>query len=121
MVAEDEMDDSTERESSIDDRPSIRVVNAIAEHEGTMPTEIRPVLYDIIDPDALDSLFSKTQLGNPRSDGHVSFDYDGHEVTVYSDGRVEIERLRERSTESPESVGSMESFSSASESTSGDN
>ncbi|SIR04147.1 hypothetical protein SAMN05421858_1215 [Haladaptatus litoreus] len=115
------MDDSTERESSIDDRPSIRVVNAIAEHEGTTPTEIRPVLYDIIDPDALDSLFSETQLGNSRSDGHVSFEYDGHKVTVYSDGRVEIERLRESSTESPESVSSVESFSSASEPTSGDN
>ncbi|GAA0201040.1 HalOD1 output domain-containing protein [Haladaptatus pallidirubidus] len=121
MVAQDEMDDFTERESSIDDRPSIRVVNAIAEHEETTPTEIRPVLYDIIDPDALDSLFSETQLGNPRSDGHVSFEYDGHEVTVYSDSKIEIEPLQGDSTESPESIGSVESFSSSSESTSNDN
>ncbi|WP_266076873.1 HalOD1 output domain-containing protein [Haladaptatus caseinilyticus] len=84
------MDDSAEHESSIDDRPSIRVINAIAEHEGTTPTEIRPVLYDIIEPDALDSLFAETQHGESRADGHVTFQYGSSEVTVYSDGRVEI-------------------------------
>ncbi len=105
------MGDSDESELSIDGRPSIRVINAIAEHEEATATEIRPVLYDIIDPDALDSLFSETQYGDPRADGHIAFQYGSHEVTVYSDGEVEIERV---------SGDSSETMPSSSESTSND-
>jgi hypothetical protein len=104
MVAPDE------GRSSAEDRLSIRVIDAIAEHEGTTPTEIRPVLYDIIDPDALDSLFSATHRGVARADGNVEFRYGPHEVTVYSDGRIEIEHVRD-----------SRSLSSPSETASGDN
>ncbi|WP_435153516.1 HalOD1 output domain-containing protein [Haladaptatus sp. DFWS20] len=103
------MDHSGEDEPSIDDRPSIQVINAIAEHEEATPTEIKPVLYDIIDPDALDSLFEETQHGDSRADGYVSFQYGTHEVTVYSDGRVEI--VRGSSSEATESTGSGPSTS----------
>ncbi len=88
MVAPDE------GRSNADDRLSIRVINAIAEHEGTTATEIRPVLYDIIDPDALDSLFSATHRGEARADGNVEFQYGPHKVTVHSDG---TNRYRARS------------------------
>ncbi|WP_227373694.1 HalOD1 output domain-containing protein [Haladaptatus halobius] len=84
------MGTSDDRDSSGDERLSLRVVRAIAEYEETDPTEIRPVLYDIIDPDALDSLFEETQNGNARARGHVAFDYGRREVIVYSDGRVEL-------------------------------
>lgn len=104
MVAPDE------GRSNADDRLSIRVINAIAEHEGTTPTEIRPVLYDIIDPDALDSLFSATHEGDTRANGSVEFRYGPHEVTVHSDGRIDIERVRD-----------TESLSSTTETASGDN
>ncbi len=104
MVAPDE------ESPSPNDRLSIRVINAIAENEGTTPTEIRPVLYDIVDPDALDSLFSSTHSGDGRADGHVDFRYGPHRVTAHSDGRVEIERVRDSG-----------SLSSTSETASGDN
>ncbi|MFH5798548.1 HalOD1 output domain-containing protein [Haladaptatus sp. CMAA 1911] len=99
-----------EGRSNADERLSIRVINAIAEHEGTTPTEIRPVLYDIIDPDALDSLFSATYRGETRANGNVEFQYGPHKVTVHSDGRIEIEHVRD-----------SQPFSSASETASGDN
>lgn len=95
---------------TVHNRLSIRVINAIAEHEETTPTEITPVLYDIVDPDALDSLFSTTYHGDTRADGHVEFRYGPHEVTAYSDGRVEIEHAQDAG-----------SFSSTSETASGDN
>lgn len=99
-----------EGRSNADERLSIRVINAIAEHEGTTPTEIRPVLYDIIDPDALDSLFSATYRGEARANGNVEFQYGPHKVTVHSDGRIEIEHVRD-----------SQPFSSTSETASGDN
>ncbi|WP_227354345.1 HalOD1 output domain-containing protein [Haladaptatus salinisoli] len=100
------MGTSDDRDSSGDERLSLRVVHAIAEYEETDPTEIRPVLYDIIDPDALDSLFEDTQNGTARASGHVAFGYGRHEVTVYSDGRIELVEK-----EFPESVASTKSTS----------
>ncbi|RBI60947.1 hypothetical protein DMJ13_14495 [halophilic archaeon] len=77
------------------DRLSIAVIEAVAEFEGTRPTDVRPVLYELVDPDALDALFGPTSCGTPQAEGHVAFDYGEHEVTVYSDGRVEIEGVGE--------------------------
>ncbi|WP_458204914.1 HalOD1 output domain-containing protein [Haladaptatus sp. NG-SE-30] len=42
-------------------------------------------LYDVIDPDALDSLFHQRSV-----DGYVEFTWDGFEVRVHSDGQVEV-------------------------------
>ncbi len=77
------------------DRLSIAVIEAVAEFEGISPTDVRPVLYELVDPDALDALFGPTRCGTPRAEGHVAFDYSEHDVTVYSDGRVEIEGIGE--------------------------
>jgi hypothetical protein len=73
------------------ERLSIAVIEAVAEFEGTNPTDVRPPLYDIVDPDALDALFGPTRRDALRADGHVVFDYRDHEITVHSDGRIEIE------------------------------
>lgn len=110
VVAMNTMVAPDEESPNEDERLSIRVINAIAEHEGTTPTEIRPVLYDTIDPDALDSLFSATHQGDTRADGNVEFRYGPHRVTVHSDGRIEIERVRDSGP-----------LSSTSETASGDN
>ncbi|MFP8953906.1 HalOD1 output domain-containing protein [Natrialbaceae archaeon A-arb3/5] len=54
---------------------SIAIVNAVAAKREDDPTSLPP-LYDWIDPDALDQLFTN---------GHelaISFEYDDHEISV---------------------------------------
>lgn len=69
------------------------IITEIAEQEGTDPTKIDPPLYDVLDPDALDSLFVPTKAGRARSGGHVAFIYCGYEVTAFSDGDVRAREL----------------------------
>ncbi|MFD1587065.1 HalOD1 output domain-containing protein [Halorientalis brevis] len=63
---------------------SSRVVRSVAAREGIGPASLSPRLFDVIDPDALDSLFTTT-------DGHVTFPYCGYTVTVYADGQVTVD------------------------------
>lgn len=72
------------------ERLSTAVVNAIAAHEDTDPNDIRPQLYDAVDPDALDSLFGPRVDGKPRKGGRVVFSYHGHRVSAHSDGDVYV-------------------------------
>lgn len=50
--------------------------------------EVRP-LYEVIDPDALDSLFRPTPRTD-RAEGQVTFRYAGYEVTVSSSEEVSV-------------------------------
>ncbi|WP_049888419.1 MULTISPECIES: HalOD1 output domain-containing protein [unclassified Natrinema] len=65
-------DGSTESVSSA-------VIAAVATHRETDPTQLPP-LYEWIDPDALDALFTPVRSG-PRS-GRLEFTYDGHTIAV---------------------------------------
>lgn len=70
---------------------STAVVKAIAEREGVDPLEMDPPLYDVIDPDALNTLFTgPANVGDARPEGIV-FEYNGYEIKVTSDGDVHIE------------------------------
>lgn len=73
---------------------SFEVIAAIAEREGVDPTDIEPpayeALYDVINPEALDSLFAPREDGTPRSTGTVEFLFCGYHVTVTSDGTVDV-------------------------------
>lgn len=75
---------------SNDDNSSLTMalINAIADQEDVDPTELNPPLFDVLDPEALDSLFRTTE-------GGVTFTYLEYAVAVQSDGTVE---LRERDT-----------------------
>lgn len=65
------------------DSISFAVIEAVAEAKGVDSTELNPPLADIIDPDALESLF--------RSDtGEVRFTYHDCEVTVTCEGTVQV-------------------------------
>jgi hypothetical protein len=66
------------------------VIDAVAEAAGVEPAELGASLYDQIDPDALDNLFSDRHNGQPRGTGHVVFTLLEYEVTVYSDGQVVV-------------------------------
>lgn len=72
------------------------VVEAVARREEIDVTEVEPPeyepLYTVVDPEALDALFSSTTSGASRPVGSISFTYAGYDVTVHSDGDVELSR-----------------------------
>ena len=82
-------------ESSRSPSLSFEVIAAIAEREGVDPMDIEPptydALYDVINPEALDSLFAPREDGTPRAAGRVEFPFCGYQVVVTSDGTVEVE------------------------------
>lgn len=67
---------------------SQRVITAVADETGKGPTEVGP-LYHVIDPDALDRLFSAT-TGGSRAQGYVEFTFAGCDVVVRGAGDVEV-------------------------------
>lgn len=81
----------TEATSGIDQNDSLSeaVVEAVADAEGVEPTELQP-LYDVIDPDALDSLFRPQFDGRHPSRGEITFRYHGYVVHVDDAGRVSL-------------------------------
>ncbi|MFB6171889.1 MAG: HalOD1 output domain-containing protein [Haloarculaceae archaeon] len=64
--------------------PSYAVVETVARADGTDPVDLGP-LYEQVDPDALDAL-----LADARGVA-VTFPFAGHEVTVGSDGVIEVD------------------------------
>ncbi|SEV95583.1 HalOD1 output domain-containing protein [Natrinema salifodinae] len=76
---------------------SFDVIAAVAEREGVDPTELEPpeyqALYDVVNPEALDALFSNRVNGRQRPTGHVEFPFCGYHVVVTSDGDVEVSDL----------------------------
>ncbi|WP_101295319.1 HalOD1 output domain-containing protein [Halegenticoccus soli] len=69
---------------------SFAVVEAIAEMEGVDPIDLGPVLYDVVDADALDQLFSDPFRGSSPIDGRLELVVAGYVVTVRSDGTVTV-------------------------------
>ena len=72
---------------------STAVVMALADITGGDPGNIGVPLYDVIDPDALDNLFSDKHDGSPRTGGKVVFTILNYEVTVQSYGEIVIQEL----------------------------
>lgn len=66
------------------ERPSMRVVRAVAAANDADPIALAP-LYDVIDPDALDRLFAADAAGS------VQFVYEGRDVVVDADGSVTVD------------------------------
>lgn len=62
------------------------VLEAIADAEGIDPPELTPPLFEVLEPEALDTLFAKNQAL-----GKVIFNYNGYEVSVFPDGFISIE------------------------------
>ncbi|RQG89773.1 hypothetical protein EA462_07070 [Natrarchaeobius halalkaliphilus] len=72
--------------------PSQAIIEAIAAHEGVDVTEIEPPeyepLYEVVNPEALDSLFRTPARTSETT--RLLLEYEGYDVTVYGDGRVEV-------------------------------
>lgn len=69
---------------------SERVVHAVARARDVDPLELDP-LYDTVDPDALDKLFDSSTASDTTVQGRIVFGMAGCKVTVYSDGRVDVD------------------------------
>jgi hypothetical protein len=65
------------------------VINAVADAEGVPPEELRPTLYDVIDPDALENLYEDTER-SITTDLSVTFSYGDWSVHVHSNGEVSV-------------------------------
>ncbi|USZ68029.1 hypothetical protein NGM10_15010 [Halorussus salilacus] len=72
-----------------DEPMSTVVVVALASVSETDPLELDP-LRDVLDPDALDELFSPTRRDADRDSGRVEFSLSDHRVVVDATGHVEI-------------------------------
>lgn len=83
-------EDTTYRGRSGTDLVSTSVVRAVAAVTGKEPVDIQP-LYDVVDADALDDLFSPATGDGPRTTGHVSFFLEGVDVTVHASGEIVID------------------------------
>ena len=65
--------------------PSVAVATALAEYHGDDVTDTSTLLYEYVDPEALDSLFANRYDGKPRNVGQVQFDVDDVTVVVTPD------------------------------------
>ncbi|WP_049924939.1 HalOD1 output domain-containing protein [Halopiger goleimassiliensis] len=72
--------------------PSQAIIRAIADREGVEVTDIEPPayqpLYSVVNPEALDRLFRPS--GERAAGTVIRLEYEGYEVTVRGDGRVEV-------------------------------
>ncbi|MFB9809142.1 HalOD1 output domain-containing protein [Haladaptatus pallidirubidus] len=73
------------------DSLSKRVVEAVAHVVNCSSSELEP-LYNVVDPDALDSLFAPMD-GKMRTDVKLEFEYAGCDVVVYSSGAIDVVEL----------------------------
>ena len=65
-----------------------KVLNTVAARKDTEPTALQPPLYEVVDPDALDNLFTPRADGSVRMRGEVRFAYCGYEIRISSNGDV---------------------------------
>lgn len=79
----------TDTESALS-KPSLRVLEKIADREGVSLTALELPLYNVVDPVALDRLFEPTATDDSVRNAHISFRYQGYDVAVFSNGAVEL-------------------------------
>ena len=72
---------------------SEKVLERVAEAEGVDPSELETPLFEVVDPDSLDSIFEPMEKESQRNRGQVQFPYYGYRVVVTAEGNV---TLRER-------------------------
>ncbi|WP_265109854.1 HalOD1 output domain-containing protein [Halosolutus halophilus] len=72
-------------------KPSMRALEVIADAEGVAPADLEPPLNEVVDAAALDRLFEPVAADDSARRGRLTFRYRGYDVTVHSNGRVELE------------------------------
>ena len=74
-----------------DEPISTTVAMAVAEFKGIEPTQLETPLYDVVDVEAMDALFARSDDA-PSLEGYISFVVDGCEVFVDGSGDVTVEQ-----------------------------
>lgn len=80
---------SVEFEWDGESRPSMLVIELLADVVGVDATDVGPI-YEAVDPDALDRLFEDMPDGTARESGRVTFEVSDHTVRVYGSGRLVV-------------------------------
>lgn len=75
-----------------DESITVSIVAAISRLSGADPAEVSR-LYDRLDPDCLESLFSPAAGAGDRNSGHLWIPVDDYGVTVYADGTIVVQPL----------------------------
>lgn len=70
---------------------TMAVVETVAAYRDVDPSSLEPPLHDVIDTDALETLFGPTRRGSRSA--IVTFEYDDMEITVDAHGTVDVEGL----------------------------
>lgn len=70
--------------------PSVEIVREIANREGVDPCDLETPLYDVLDPEALDSLVAHAGSDRENANPNVEFSYLGYRVTIQSPGSVHV-------------------------------
>ncbi|MFP8951843.1 HalOD1 output domain-containing protein [Natrialbaceae archaeon A-arb3/5] len=71
--------------------PVYAIVSAVAEVEKSDPNELPP-LYDVIDPEALNKLFTSRSESSVET---VSFQYAGYDIVVRGTNEVQVQAASE--------------------------
>lgn len=58
------------------------VLAAVADRKGVDPVDLEPPLHDVVDPDALEALFSDSIDGTAGENVSAEFTYRGYRVLV---------------------------------------
>lgn len=69
---------------------AMEVITKVADHEGIDPMDLDRRLQDVVDVDALESLFPARSISDDDDVGYLVFAYHGHEITVTRDGEVSV-------------------------------
>ena len=69
---------------------STTVIRAVEAATDTDPVDMEP-LYERLDPDALNALFSPRSADGPHLDGQIVFSLDGRDVAVHSSGHILVD------------------------------
>jgi hypothetical protein len=68
---------------------SVTVVHAVLEVTDKQPTDVN--LNAVVQPDALNQIFSPKHDGTPREGGRIEFEIAGCHVTIDSSGVVRVD------------------------------
>lgn len=72
------------------DSVSEELIRAVAVLNDADPTELA-ILSEVIDPEALDTLFQSHPDGRLReTDGRVTFEYNNHQIQIATDGLITL-------------------------------
>ena len=66
--------------------PSTTLVSAVSTVAGVDPLDMEQ-LYEVVDPDSLDTLFNSSRYNRAPPNGSVQFEYLGYWVVIKANGR----------------------------------